>query len=141
MESEKKKWCEFIPVEGREGEYFCQNCDPDCQRPEASPSFRLVRRCRPFPVETRRSYLALGMTYAQAIARHVLYGATCTPQEIEQRYTICSLNLCGYFRQSHCAHPECGCRISTEPKPLLNKLAMASEQCPDKPPRWLRIKS
>lgn len=58
-------------------------------------------------------------------------------EEIERIHAICQ--ACEHFVagvRPHCGL--CGCTCSEGQNPLLNKLAMATEeQCPDNPPRWV----
>lgn len=60
--------------------------------------------------------------------------ATCTKEEIKQRFKICS--KCDYFNGETCMHADCGCNI-IDGTQFINKLAWASEECPLK--KWLAL--
>jgi hypothetical protein len=69
--------------------------------------------------------------FSVALARHALDGFTpATTETIASRLAICQ--QCEHLKDGACGL--CGCNCNNGG--LLNKLAWASESCPDNPPRW-----
>lgn len=75
-------------------------------------------------------------TYSKAVARWKLAGSpTRTTEEITSILAICQ--ACPHYTQSD--RPRCrlcGCSVNNQPNGLANKIAMATEGCPDDPPKW-----
>lgn len=76
--------------------------------------------------------------YSGAVLRWMAAGSpTRSKEEIARIFAICK--ACEHFVDNdrpHCGL--CGCTCSEGTNPILNKLAMGTEeQCPDNPPRWV----
>lgn len=74
--------------------------------------------------------------YAVAVAKWVAAGSPVRREhEIAAILEICE--ACEHFTNQ--GRPQCklcGCSVNNKPDGLRNKIAMATESCPDKPPRW-----
>lgn len=71
-----------------------------------------------------------GLNFASAMARWTLAGfPRRAPEEIAARLAVCE--SCPHFAKNHCTHCGCAC---VETDQILNKLALATETCPDG--RW-----
>lgn len=69
-------------------------------------------------------------TYARALVKHAAGGFRVTqPEELERRLAICQRCPTEQFDGAGCRR--CGCAISNSENALRNKLAMATETCPD----------
>lgn len=131
-----------------DGSVICDRCGKPSER-------SLRRRCRlPGEVDPVQDPGIVGKAwnYATAIAKWTAAGSPLrAPEEIERIFAICeacphfSLNVIrqqglpddltfGGKKRPHCML--CGCSLSKAPDGLKNKIAMATESCPDKPPRW-----
>ena len=71
------------------------------------------------------------LSYAKAVAGHVLTGARKrSPEEIARIYeTICK--PCSLFNPDTGSCTICGCCVNKSASALRNKIAMASQHCPD----------
>lgn len=73
---------------------------------------------------------------SKAVARWVAAGSPGrSQQEIDEVLTIC--RACDKFTDE--GRPRCklcGCSVNNKPDGLRNKIAMATESCPMKPPKW-----
>lgn len=68
-----------------------------------------------------------GLNFSAALARWALAGLPRRSQaEIEERLAICQ--TCPYLQNNHCARCGCAC---IEQNRLINKLALATERCPE----------
>ncbi|MEI8381050.1 MAG: hypothetical protein WCJ09_13035 [Planctomycetota bacterium] len=76
---------------------------------------------------TPPTLLIRGWNFAQAISRWTLAGMPRrTDAEIEERLEICQ--ACPFLKNHHCL--KCGCAC-VESNRLINKLALATEKCPE----------
>jgi hypothetical protein len=68
------------------------------------------------------------------MARWIAAGRPTRTQE--QIDTILAIHCepCEHFKDGACG--KCGCRINKSPEAWRNKLAMATEPCPDVPPKF-----
>lgn len=135
------------------GVYKCRNCD----KPPISPTVPIEqyhRHCgansKEAIAEHKRIFrewrIALrtiepgvaqqGWTYAKAVARWKSSGSPVrSPERIAEILVICE--ACPFFiREGRRRCKLCGCSINKQPDGLRNKIAMATESCPDNPPRW-----
>lgn len=66
------------------------------------------------------------LNFAKSVAEHTANGfPTCTPEQIEQRHSICS--RCEFLKDNTCL--KCGCPISRT-KQFISKLAWSDQECP-----------
>lgn len=73
------------------------------------------------------SVIIRGWNFASAIARWTLAGMPRRSQaEIDERLAICQ--ACPFLKNNHCT--KCGCAC-VEQNRLINKLALATEKCPE----------
>ena len=96
----------------------------------------LKRNCgaAPPPVFFRRV-----LNFSKALVHHVAnFMPVCTQEQIDARAAIC--RSCPLFdpQAEICTHKKCGCGINDQ-HGFFNKLSWADQQCPDDPPRWLRL--
>lgn len=89
--------------------------------------------------QSRLRLARLAFKWTAAVARWKLAGEPMrTPEEIEQIHRICE--DCEFYHtakldnRSQCLL--CGCSVNKHPDGLNNKIAMATEVCPHKPPLW-----
>lgn len=89
-----------------------------------------------FPHPPGRSLLSGAQRFARSLFRHAADGLRVTAaDEIARRLAICQACPTGQFDGAGCRR--CGCPVSSSENSLRNKLAMASEQCPDG--HWLAV--
>jgi hypothetical protein len=80
----------------------------------------------PLPVNTP-PLIIRGWNFAAAMARWTLAGMPRRTQaEIDERLAICQ--ACPFLQNNHCT--KCGCAC-VEQNRLVNKLALATEKCPE----------
>lgn len=80
--------------------------------------------------------IAKGVRYSKAMLRWIKAGKpTRTEEQINELLVICK--SCDFFNSEANACSKCGCNINSQVSGLKNKLAMATERCPDNPPRWV----
>ena len=114
-------------------------------KPKAERLAAAAKRCggQPCnqPAQTQRSTTPMpglvkrGARYGKAVAVWTAAGAPTRSQaEIDERLAICQ--ACPEYSPEHSACKLCGCNINAQANGLKNKLAMATEKCPAKPPRW-----
>lgn len=73
------------------------------------------------------SLIIRGWNFASAMARWTLAGMPRRTQaEIDERLAICQ--ACPFLKNNHCT--KCGCAC-VEQNRLINKLALATEKCPE----------
>lgn len=73
--------------------------------------------------------------YTASVARWIAAGRpTRSQDEIDALLAICQ--GCEHFSAEASACRLCGCNLNNQRSGLTNKLAMATEHCPDTPPRW-----
>jgi hypothetical protein len=78
-----------------------------------------------------RGMLELSTRYARAVLHWLRSGAPCrSADEIARINEICQ--PCDRHHDTRCT--VCGCRVSSSATPLVNKIAMATEHCPEK--KW-----
>lgn len=74
--------------------------------------------------------------YSKAVEKWIAAGSPMrTQEEIASIFSICE--VCPRFTNE--GRPRCklcGCSVNKSPDGLWNKIAMATEGCPDNPPRW-----
>ena len=76
-----------------------------------------------------------GLNYSKAMARWVSAGfPMCTQEQIESRLAICQ--GCLLLVNDICTHEKCGCNCSDK-NHALNKLAIATERCPEG--KWVAV--
>jgi hypothetical protein len=81
----------------------------------------------PPPNPTQPSLMIRGWNFAAAMARWTLAGMPRRTQaEIDERLAICQ--ACPHLHNNHCT--KCGCAC-VEQNRLVNKLALATEKCPE----------
>ena len=79
----------------------------------------------------RRSFPAQIVNYANAVIKHYASGAKRRDDsEVEKILEICK--GCSFFDSGTCQ--KCGCRCNSSKYPLMNKLRMESQHCPEK--KW-----
>lgn len=78
----------------------------------------------------------MGWNYTKAVVKWTAAGMPLrTEQEITAVFAICQ--ACPHFTNGDRPHCKlCGCSLSLSPDGLRNKIAMATESCPDSPARW-----
>ena len=73
--------------------------------------------------------------YAEAVKKWASAGFPVRDKdEVQRIYEICK--ACPHYDKSRQTCRLCGCKCNTNIFPLMNKLRMATESCPDNPPRW-----
>ncbi len=81
----------------------------------------------PAPAEVPPSLLIRGWNFTAAMTRWTLAGMPRRTQaEIDERLAICQ--ACPFLQNNHCT--KCGCAC-VEQNRLINKLALATERCPE----------
>jgi hypothetical protein len=81
------------------------------------------------------SALKMAANYGTALARWTLAGRpTRSQSRINELLAIC--HACEFFDRPRGRCLKCGCPVNDRPEAGRNKLAMATESCPDEPPRW-----
>jgi hypothetical protein len=66
--------------------------------------------------------------FAGAVASHVMGGARTVSEDVYQRrLALCVTNECGFYKDNHCLHPSCGCRLAGS---VVAKLRWAEQECP-----------
>jgi len=115
-----------------ETHYRCVNKGCGHERTSAYGPHQLHRRCNAAPSGTSLS-ARLGR-YARAMKRWWDAGKPVrTDDEVAALLDIC--RRCEYYdARGKCAL--CDCPINIGENAAFNKLRMATEQCPDNPPRW-----
>lgn len=110
-------------------EHYC----PTCQRaPVKSSADRLSRQCKGPP--TGPPLIEKIGNFATAEAKWMAAGMpTRTPERV-QEILVQHCTPCQYFNGEICRL--CGCPVNRA-KNFRNKLHLATEGCPDKPPKWL----
>lgn len=94
----------------------------------------------PAPPENVPGIIQKAITYTAAMAKWMAAGKPVRdPFEVAKVYdTVCS--VCPRFQTSVMPNIGscglCGCRIARQGPAELNKLAMATEHCPDLNPKW-----
>ena len=79
------------------------------------------------PAQSAPPLIVRGWNFATAIARWTLAGMPRRSQaEIDARLAICQ--ACPFLQNDHCT--KCGCAC-VEQNRLINKLALATEKCPE----------
>jgi glycosyltransferase involved in cell wall biosynthesis len=97
----------------------CIYCGYQARKP------RTKRQCQA-PQEQRRAQLT---QYASAVARWLRAGRpTRSDSETDRLFAICQ--QCERYDAERGACKLCGCRVSSSKWPLLNKIRMATENCP-----------
>ena len=88
------------------------------------------------PSGTRQSVFQLAWHYlvAQLRERLVAKAGPLPQRVIDQRLEICK--ACPHYDAQRHRCKLCGCCSGPSQKKWLNKLALATEECPDRPPRW-----
>lgn len=103
-----------------------QSCPSKRKKPAEPPPY--------VPRTSQVSSLGKGWSYTKAVTRWTAAGFPVRSQEeIDRIFTICE--ACPHYvndKRPHCRL--CGCSLSKAPEGLKNKIAMATESCPDK--RW-----
>ena len=80
------------------------------------------------PLE-KQGYFDLSVQYGRALYRWIKAGRPVRDEkEIVAIYEICKQCHALDTETSSCKY--CGCRLNTNPNPIVNKIAMATEQCP-----------
>lgn len=92
-------------------------------------------------VAVRHSLFKLAWRYlvAQIRERLVARAGPLPQRVIDQRLAICK--ACPQYDEARNRCKLCGCCSGPSQKKWLNKLALASEECPDRPPRWGRYEA
>jgi hypothetical protein len=102
---------------------FCTSPDPRMPEAVRRLSYEMAGRAAPAAFPPLREQAA---NLAGAVGRFVASGLeAATAEERARRLAICE--ACPRFLGGRCKI--CGCRLRA-------KIAMASEHCPDDPPRW-----
>ena len=104
-----------------------QAADPEVQ-PEVQPEMpSLIKRVSRFTLA--------------AIQHQIRGNPTCTQEEVDERFAICE--QCPRLRtkrgRTFCGHMGCGCNVTKSSNTYMNKLAWADQECPENPPKWLKI--
>jgi len=88
---------------------------------------RHAAKSAPAAHEPSPSLLIRGWNFTAAMARWTLAGLPRRSQaEIDERLAICQ--ACPFLQNNHCT--KCGCAC-VEQNRLINKLALATEKCPE----------
>lgn len=67
--------------------------------------------------------------YAASLSRWIAAGRPVRPDgDVADLLTICQANQCGQYRDGQCL--ACGCRVNSSGWAIVNKLRMATENCP-----------
>lgn len=109
--------------------------------PEQCKAYRASWRSPAPPTSPGPIQQALG--FVQALQRWQAAGRPRpSPEELAQRQAAC--RACPYHNAAANKCGRCGCDLDSQPilfglvdRP--GKLDMASEECPDTPPRWLKL--
>ena len=121
----------FVPgesyVPGRDCPTCWQQYHIGSPQPTTAPAYSTAPR--------RSIWRAFGqaLSYAEAVLRWKLAGSPVTPpEELEKRKATCA--PCPFFNPVTVGCKVCGC--GQDGGSLEEKWRMATESCPDEPPRW-----
>lgn len=101
-----------------------------------SPDVTICSRCEDWAPADEPGFVRLGLTYATALKKWIVAGRPVRLQkQVDSLYATCQ--LCPFLSRSkhgeYCG--KCGCPVNHSiDKPSKNKLAMATEECPEG--RW-----
>ena len=130
--------CLLTPLNASHG--HCRKCDPAKLRPIPLGHFRdcpgapLVAREPDFAPAADRLGISLAdaVHYGQALARWTMAGFPVRSAEAVATIYREHCESCDQNRGGRCA--QCGCHVATSGLPVANKIAMATERCPEK--KW-----
>lgn len=112
-----------------------QNC-PSPRNRNSKTRVTFISPPQATPVPKEPSLAKKAWDYCKAVAAWKLAGSPRRSEEEVQRiFAICQ--ACEHFideGRPHCGI--CGCGCGEGSNPMTNKIAMATEVCPDDPPRW-----
>ena len=117
----------------RQGDLLvCEHCPRQIVWPESrgpAPRANCSRQAEP-------GLLRQAWNYSAAVTAWMLAGSPTRSQaEIDRLLAVCQ--ACPHFASGARPHCRlCGCSLNSAPDGLMNKIAMATESCPDSPPRW-----